>query len=276
MFEKSVIQKLKQIFKFGCGDSEVFTYTGIELQQNDDYSIIISQKSYLDSIKEIILDKERIKKVKDQLTEIERKDYRRAVGKLNWVSGISQPDISFYVCDTSTKFQNATITDALKVNKVIKHLKSTTSFIKVPKFDKESLKLQLYTDASFNNLPNGGSQAGQILFLSDYKNNCFPLHWNSSKLKQVVRSTLAAETLSLSDGCDVTFYVNILLSELIQKNSKPMNIIAYTDNQSLHDTVHSTKQTLERKLIHDISSICEMVDNNQIQVIWVEKDKQTD
>ena len=55
-----------------------------------------------------------------------------------------------------------------------------------------------------------------------------------------------------------------------------MNIIAYTDNQSLHGTVHSTKQTLERRLIDDISSICEMVDNNQIQVIWVEKDKQTD
>ena len=157
--------------------------------------------------------------------------------------------------------------DALKVNKVIKHLKSTKRFIKVPKFDKESLKLQLFTKASFNNLTNGGSQAGQILFLSDCKNNCFPLHWNSSKLKREVWSTLAAETLSLSDGCDVTFYVDILLSELIL-------IIAYTDNQSLHDTVHSTKQTLERRLIVDTSSIHEMVDNNQIQVIWVEKDKQ--
>ena len=74
MFENSVIQKLKQIFKFGCEDSEVFTYIGIELQENDDYSIIISQKSYIDSIKEIILDKKRIKQLKDQLTEIERKD----------------------------------------------------------------------------------------------------------------------------------------------------------------------------------------------------------
>ena len=105
----------------------------------------------------------------------------------------------------STKFQNATTTDAVKVNKIIKHLKSTKSFIKVPKFDKESLNLQLFTYTSFNNLPNGGSQAGQILFLIDCKNNHFPLHWHSSKLKRVVRFTLAAETLSLSDGCDVTF-----------------------------------------------------------------------
>ena len=91
---------------------------------------------------------------------------------------------------------------------------------------------------------------GQILFLSNCKNNFFPLHWNSLKLKQLVRSTLAAETLSLSDGCDVTFYVNILLSELIQKNSKPMNIIAYIDNQSLDDSVHSTYQTNNRENIN--------------------------
>ena len=31
------------------------------------------------------------------------------------------------------------------------------------------LKLQLFTDASFSDLPDGGSQAGQILFLTDNK-----------------------------------------------------------------------------------------------------------
>ena len=74
------------------------------MQQNDYCSIIISQNSYIDRIKEVILDKERIKQLKDQLTEIERKGYRRTVGQLNWVSGISRLDISFYVCDASTKF----------------------------------------------------------------------------------------------------------------------------------------------------------------------------
>ena len=35
-----------------------------------------------------------------------------------------------------------------------------------------------------------------------------------------------------------------------------------------------TKQTIEKILMVDISFIREMVDNDQIQVIWVEKDKQ--
>ena len=79
---------------------------------------------------------------------------------------------------------------------------------------------------------------------------------------------------NLLSGINNMVFTKATHSKLIQKNSKPMNIIAYTDNQSLHDTVHSTKQTLERRLIVDISFICEIVDNNQIQVIWVEKDKQ--
>ena len=41
---------------------------------------------------------------------------------------------------------------------------------------------------------------------------------------------------------------------------------AYTDNQSLHDTVYSTKQTLEKQLIVDISSLLELGDPNEVKL----------
>ena len=63
---------------------------------------------------------------------------------------------------------------------------------------------------------------------------------------------------NLLSGIKNMVFTKATHSKLIQENSKPMNIIAYTNNQSLHDTVHGTKQTLE----------------NQIQTIWVKKDKQ--
>ena len=175
------------------------------------------------------------------MNEKERKDFCRAFGQLNWVSGITRHDISFHTCDTSTRFKNSTVADALRVNKIIKYLKNSDNFMKIPQFDKNSLRLQLFTDATFNNLPNGGSQAGQIIFLSDSRNNCCPVYWNSSKIKRVVRSRLAAETLALSDGCDVTFYVNKLLSKLVHADRDSLSVTAYTENKSLHDAVHSTK-----------------------------------
>ena len=91
------------------------------------------------------------------MDEKERKDFGRTVGQFNWVSGITRPDIWFHTCDTSTWFKtwfkNSTPADA--VYKIIKYLKNTDSLIKVPQFDKNSLRLQLFMDTSFNNLPNG-------------------------------------------------------------------------------------------------------------------------
>ena len=51
----------------------------------------------------------------------------------------------------------------LHVNKIIKNVKSTNYDIKFPQLSIDNLKLQLLTDASFNNVPNGGSQAGKTL-----------------------------------------------------------------------------------------------------------------
>ena len=77
------------------------------------------------------------------------------------------------------------------------------------------------------------------------------MYWNSSKVKRVVRSAIAAET-SLSNGCDVAIYINRLVSEILRVDGSQSDIIAKTDNQSLYDTVRSMKQTLEKRLIVDI------------------------
>ena len=42
--------------------------------------------------------------------------YRSAIGQLNCVAGVSRPDISFSVCEASTKFKQATLADVLYVN----------------------------------------------------------------------------------------------------------------------------------------------------------------
>ena len=139
------------------------------------------------------------------LTEAEITQYKSAVGQLHWVAEISRPDISFSVCKASTKFKNATVADLYYVNKIIRNVKSTKNCIKFPHLDLKTQQLKLFTDASFNNLPNGGSQGGQITFINDGNNLC-PIYWNSSKIKTVVHSTIAAETPSLAHGCDVAIY----------------------------------------------------------------------
>ena len=91
---------------------------------------------------------------------------------------------------------------------------------------------------------------------------------------RVVRSTITAETLSLSEGCDVAFHMNKIVPELLIHDGKQLNIIAYTDNQSLKDAAHTLKQTLEKSLLDDISAIREMIERTEINITWIEKTKQ--
>ena len=104
------------------------------------------------------------------------------------------------------------------------------------------------------------------------------MSWNSSRIRRVVRSTIGAETLSLIEGCDTALYISEMVSEISKRmNTKapsPVNIEALTDNQSLFDTIHSTKQTSEKCLIVDISAVREMSDRNELSVTWIKKEKQ--
>ena len=170
---------------------------------------------------------------KSSLTPREKYLYRSIAGQLNWVAEISWTDISFDVCESIIKFTHATVAYTIYVNKIIRKVKSSHSFIQFPKLDLNTVKLQLLTDASFNNLPNAGSLAGLIIFLTDLQNRTCPLYWNSSKIKRVVCSTSAAKTLSLSDGCDVAMYINRLVLKIVLVDGSQLDIITYTDNQSL-------------------------------------------
>ena len=176
-FKTNVIYNLKNTFVFGSEEGKAFTYLDIQLIQNEDFSLTISQNNYIDCISEIKLSNKRSKK-KSSLLSNEEKTYRSAVGQLNWVAGISRPDIIFSVCEASTNFKQATVADVLYVNKIIKNVKNykNTILINFPQLNLNSVKLQLFTDASFNNIPNGGSQAGQIIFLTDDKSNTCPLY----------------------------------------------------------------------------------------------------
>ena len=85
-----------------------------------------------------------------------------------WVAGISKSDISFSVCKASTKFKQAAVADVLYVNKIMKNVNNSKSEIEFPKLNVNNTKLQLFTDVSFYNSPNGTSQVGQIILINDH------------------------------------------------------------------------------------------------------------
>ena len=154
-------------------------------------------------------------------------------------------------------------------------MQNTPTYIRIPTFNIESLCIKLYSDASFNNLQNGGSQGGFIVLLSDKYNNVAPIAWSSVKLKRVARSTIAAETLALSDGCDTSYFVASLAKKIIlMKQNQNINVEAFTDNRSLYETLHTTKSILDKRLRVEIAALREMCEKNELLINWVEKEHQ--
>ena len=65
------------------------------------------------------------------------------------------------------------------------------------------MKLVVFSDASHANLPDRYSSAGgYIIFLIGNNKRSCPLAWEAKKIRRVVKSTLAAETLALVEAVD--------------------------------------------------------------------------
>ena len=162
---------------------------------------------------------------------------------------MTRPEISFFVSETSTPVKDATVSALIAANKIVKLIQNTITYICIPALDIESLNTKLYSDASFNNLPNGDSQGHFIILLGDKYNNIASIAWSSIKLKHVARSTTAAERLGLSDGCDAPYFVTSLTKEMIfMEQHNDINIEALTNNPSLYETLHTTKTILDKCL----------------------------
>ena len=238
-FEINFISKLRNMFVVGKENQSAFKYLGINLvEKNSD--ITIDQINYSENIKPI--------KLTNNET-IDKDHLQSQIGKLLWISSQTRPDIAFDVCQLGTNFKNSGEKEIKYANKVLTHLKQDSVQIKYKYLGKnDDLKLVIYADASHGNLCDGGSQSGYLIFLVGENRKSSLINWQSKRIKRVVRSSLAAETLALSDAIDDGVYISELISELFFNGSKQIPIEVYTDSKSLFDALNSKKKCSRKKI----------------------------
>ena len=205
-FENEVISKIRSVFKVGKESTETFQFCGIDLF-SDGESTYMSQDKYAESLKTIQLNEVRLTEKDSDLTEEEMHSLRSKIGQLLWIAHQSRPDLLFDVISVATNVKRSKIKDILMVNKIIVKAKSLKMSMKFQKLgDCNKLSLTVFSDASLGNMSEGGSQGGFIILLTSETNKCSPIWWNSKKIRRVVRSSLAAETLAMSEGIDTAVY----------------------------------------------------------------------
>ena len=114
------------------------------------------------------------------------------------------------------------------------------------------------------------------IFLHGENNHVAPISWRSRKINRVVRSTLAAETLALTEAVAQGFYIWAILTELLGLHDKkcfPINGI--TDNQSILNSIKSRNTVDDKQILIDISCIREKLVNLELHnVLWVDTKRQ--
>ena len=267
LFEQKVINKLITLFSISSSNSSSFKYLGLNVSSSQQ-GILLDQNQYLSSLQPVKVSTARAANKSSNLSENEKTEYRALIGQLNWLSTQTRPDISFETCDLHVLFKNATIDELLRLNKLINRVKVSSLEILFPQMSSiSSCHIEGYADASFANLQGGKSQGGFIIFLVDTNGKRCPILWQSRAIRRVVKSTLAAETLSLVECAENGVYLSLILQEL---TGTKIDVKCFVDNKSLVDSIHSSKSVDDRRLRVDIAVLRDMIERKELkEVSWV-------
>ena len=165
----------------------------------------------------------------------------------------------------------ATVAQIKQANKLVKRVNGEDISIRFPCLGKPNeMRILLFSDAAYANLIDGVSSAeGYIILLAGSNGRCCPLAWCNKKIRRVVKSTIAAETLSMVDGLNMAVYLGCLLAELFTCD-KGFPLDCYIDNHSLFENIHLTKVVSEKRHRIDIASIKQIVDRGEISSVkWI-------
>ena len=134
----------------------------------------------------------------------------------------------------------------------------------------DDLKIVAFTDASYVNLPDGESSAGgYVILLVGRNNNANTLSWSSNKIKRVVKSTTAAEALSLVNGLEEAVYLQAIICNMFNIHPREIPVEAIIDNKNLHSIIYSTKLISEKRLRIDVATIQEMLPQGEVsKITW--------
>ena len=197
----------------------------------------------------------------DQLASSER-------GKMQYIATATRPDIASATQLLTADATNASLTTLKRLKDVVHRLKATREMgLRFVKLDPETLRLVLFTDASFANSDNLSSQMGFVIVIADGQNNANILHYGSKKCSRVTRSVMAAELLALVNGFDHAFVIQHTLQELF---GRTISIDAFVDSRTTFNCVAKQAGTTESRLQIDAAAIRQSYDRGELRCFgWI-------
>ena len=92
---------------------------------------------------------------------------------------------------------------------------------------------------------------------------------------ELVKSTLAAETLAFVDGAEKAYLMSKLLAEILHNKKKSyLTIECRTDNKSLFQAAYTLKTLKDSRLNVEMAIVRQMLEREEIELFWIKAKEQ--
>ena len=308
------MNKLQQRFKFGKfkfldEQPDGAAFNGRRMRATAEGGFLLDMEKFIsERLKEVPLDKERMKMKGEDATPQERADTRATIGALTWAAKEGRPDCAACASLIAGCLNKLKVQDIIDLNRTVKEVKASCELgVPIQPIPEDEMCWGVITDASYANAETGSSQGafGVVCYekklLTEGKSRGNLIHWKSSKIHRVVNSTLAAEAQSLSKGLSELAWSITVFNEMIdpkfdlkkweegakhrrlqalakqESDEKLRSCLGVVDAKSLFD--HLVKETIgsteDKRTAIEMQVIRQSLSEIGAQVKWVPHVKMT-
>ena len=194
------------------------------------------------------------------------KPLQQIFGELNYISGLTRPDVAYSVNRIARKLHQPTKEVIRAAKRILSYLVTTSEWgICYKNSDGSPCILEVFTDASFaDESEDKYKSSGGFVVLF----NGSVVSWKSKKMKYICTNTGEAEYLALYIAAKEALFIGFLLKEAFDINVFPINI--YCDNKAVRDVIRKQGSSEMTKYMGSkYYKILEWIERGMIDVLPV-------
>ena len=234
---------------------DVIGYLGMEIRRNSNTGEIkLCQPGYVEKIlKEVKLEEAsycdtpwpiHIDDKRDDLEFVNKNEYLRLLGLLNYLAIFTRPDILFALSKAAQKCTEPNAGDMKRLRRIFRYVGGTKDYGITFNAD-DDVKLYAYVDASHNCYDDGKGHYGLCFTLGK---NDGAFYARSNKLKLVTLSSTESEYVAMCEASTEVVFLRRLLEDIGFKQDEPT--IIFEDNKSCIDMIHGLSNHQRSKHIN--------------------------
>ena len=245
---------------FGTHENLPTRYLGFLISRDQDGSVKMSQDEYVKELKEVV-QPEGVA-MEEEVDQKTKEEYKSLVCKLQMLAISSRPDCMWEAKAGIKCFKNTTKRDVIKINKLLRRIKSEPAHIQFSDIgEMEDWVFLGFADASHKMEKNTWkSTGGQIVILANrHTGNCVTLAWQSRGLRRASKSSMASEAQSMTELMDMLEGIKLFMAQAYGTRVYDIPLILFSDCKDLVQSLLSLKQVQDKAVLGEVVALKQMI-----------------